>query len=168
MRTLLFSGDNTITLLVILCTLILTISSTADPDICEKYEIIERKFHCGPRGYPLNYGLRNCLNFNNQSTLDRFTPKGREFVGCSTHCLTKAIINISEFSTSCAQIQEEAFKSHVDCYLHCNFCEVCKTEKLAFMKSYDWTDFLSFVALEQVFRIIRKCGPLACFKLFNF
>lgn len=103
-----------------------------------------------------------------RAILDKFTPKGREFVGCSTRCLVKAILNISEFSTSCTQVQEEAFKSHVDCYLNCDFCDVCKTEKLAFLKSYDWTDFLSFAAVQQVYAIVRKCGVFGCFRVFDF
>ncbi|CAL44974.1 DUF19 domain-containing protein [Caenorhabditis elegans] len=154
-------------LLFIYCTLISVISAKPDPEICEKYEVVEQKFKCGPDGYPLHFGLRNCLMFNNQSTLDKFTPKGRKFVGCSTNCLVKAIVNISEYSTSCTQIQEEAFKSHVDCYLNCNFCEVCKTEKLAFLGSYDWTDFLSYAAVKQVLAIIRKCGIFSCLKVFD-
>ncbi|ULU11386.1 hypothetical protein L3Y34_015088 [Caenorhabditis briggsae] len=152
----------------VFCILTPIVSADAEPELCDTYEIVERKFHCGPHGYLLHYGLRNCLVFNNQSILDQFTPKGREFVGCSTGCLVKAILNISEFSTSCLQIQEEAFKSHVDCYLNCNFCDVCKTEKLAFLKSYDWSDFLSFAALQQVYAIVRKCGVFGCFKVFDF
>uniref|UniRef100_A0A8R1DTJ6 Uncharacterized protein n=1 Tax=Caenorhabditis japonica TaxID=281687 RepID=A0A8R1DTJ6_CAEJA len=148
---------------------LISIASTSNirsisPKICEQYELVEQKFKCGAHGYALNYGLRNCLVFTNETTLKKFTPKGQQFVGCSTRCLVSAILNISQFSTSCAQIQEEAFKSHVDCYLNCGFCEVCKTEKLALLKSYEWTDFLSFAAAQQVFAIIRKCGLFTCFK----
>nr|CAI2311584.1 unnamed protein product [Caenorhabditis sp. 36 PRJEB53466] len=143
---------------LIVCALIPFTFGSIGPQICEQYELVEQKFKCGPRGYPLNYGLRNCLVFTNESIQKQFTPAGRQFVDCSTRCLVSAILNISQFSTSCAQIQKEAFESHVDCYLNCNFCEVCKTEKIALMKSYDWTDFLSFSAAQQVFAIIRKCG----------
>uniref|UniRef100_A0A0K0CSZ9 DUF4206 domain-containing protein n=1 Tax=Angiostrongylus cantonensis TaxID=6313 RepID=A0A0K0CSZ9_ANGCA len=66
-------------------------------------------------------------------------------------------------SPSCEEIQDSAFESHVNCYLQCDFCNICKSEKLALLKSYDLLDFFSRKGISATFQILKACGPLSCF-----
>ncbi|CAB3408733.1 unnamed protein product [Caenorhabditis bovis] len=136
---------------------------SAFESICQNYLEVERQFNCGEDGYPLNYGYKNCLIFTSNQTRQLFSEEGRTFVECCSKCLITAIRNISKTADNCNQIHEQSFKSHVDCYLSCDFCKVCKTQKMALLHSYDWTDFASVLAVQQIASIVRECGIFNCF-----
>uniref|UniRef100_A0A1I7UVC1 DUF19 domain-containing protein n=1 Tax=Caenorhabditis tropicalis TaxID=1561998 RepID=A0A1I7UVC1_9PELO len=137
------------------------ISSLLAESLCQEYREVEKKFGCGQDGYPLGYGLPNCLRFTNDSNLRDFSAKGREFFECSVGCLVSTISRISEHATSCQQLREEAVDSHNQCYLRCGFCEVCKTDKVALFKTSGMT--LTFERIKQLIAIVRNCGPFRCF-----
>uniref|UniRef100_A0A1I7XPF9 Uncharacterized protein n=1 Tax=Heterorhabditis bacteriophora TaxID=37862 RepID=A0A1I7XPF9_HETBA len=54
--------------------------------------------HCGPRGYLIHFGLRNCLKFTSEEVLSRFSDKGKEFVACTTKCLISHLEQLFKFS----------------------------------------------------------------------
>ncbi|CAI5437941.1 unnamed protein product [Caenorhabditis angaria] len=150
-----------IIIIVILCNHVFAI--VVDSSICEAYKEVEKEFHCGSSGYPINYGYRYCMSFTSDKIRETFDNSGKSFIDCTTKCLIDKILTIAQKSKTCQQVQEKAFHSHVDCYLNCDFCKVCKTQKIPLMKSYDWSDFLSFDATHQVYSIVRKCGIFNCF-----
>ncbi|KAE9416544.1 hypothetical protein Angca_001367, partial [Angiostrongylus cantonensis] len=93
----------------------------------------------------------------------RFTSDGRKFLQCTTDCLILHLQKLfKRTSPSCEEIQDSAFESHVNCYLQCDFCNICKSEKLALLKSYDLLDFFSRKGISATFQILKACGPLSC------
>ncbi|EYC23477.1 hypothetical protein Y032_0015g2668 [Ancylostoma ceylanicum] len=136
---------------------------------CRAYEQFEDAASCGKKGYLLEYGLRNCMKFNSPEVRAEFTAVGKQFLDCTTSCLIAHLRDLFRKETpTCSTIHDSAFDSHVTCYLKCDFCKVCKTEKLALLKSYDTSDFLSFKAVSAVFKVMRACGPMSCFFSFSF
>lgn len=112
----------------------------------------------------------------------RFDKAGQVFVDCVTACLVKEVTNITHFGkfrfdefkkmwnleerkhpADCTDLTHRAFESHVDCYLRCDFCKICKTNKEALFKAYDFKDFLSRAAVIQVYRVMKQCGIAVCF-----
>ncbi|KAK6725766.1 hypothetical protein RB195_004218 [Necator americanus] len=144
-------------------TLLITANSVGGGS-CDVYKQLEKEASCGEKGYLVEYGLRNCLKFNSSEIRSQFTAAGRKFLDCTTDCLIAHLQDLFRNNTpSCPTIHDSAFDSHVTCYLKCDFCKVCKTEKFALMRSYDTSDFFSFDALSAVFKVMKACGPLACF-----
>uniref|UniRef100_A0A183U544 ShKT domain-containing protein n=1 Tax=Toxocara canis TaxID=6265 RepID=A0A183U544_TOXCA len=82
--------------------------------------------------------------FDVSEYLSRFTPIGRRFLNCTTKCL------LQNQKASCADIKKSAFESHTNCYVKCDFCRVCKSDKWNLIGSYDYSDFFSWTAIKQV------------------
>ncbi|KAI1728648.1 stanniocalcin family domain-containing protein [Ditylenchus destructor] len=134
---------------------------------CFAYKCFEKTAHCGPNGYLLAYGTKYCQRFHEPDVYDRFDEDGKAFINSTASCLINKmeqyIQKHSEKLIDCNDLTAEAFRSHVDCYLQCDFCHVCKTNKAALFHAYDLTDFFDKLALEQVWSIISKCGIFNCF-----
>nr|CAD2165738.1 unnamed protein product [Meloidogyne enterolobii] len=134
---------------------------------CNAYKCMEDDIaHCGPNGYLIAYGEKNCKNFHKPEIYDRFDELGKQFINCTGKCL----INNMELylerragDINCELIKEEGFHSHPKCYLDCGFCQVCKSNKYALLRAYDLKDFFSKEAIEQVYIVIKECGILNCF-----
>ncbi|KAL3076503.1 hypothetical protein niasHS_012698 [Heterodera schachtii] len=62
----------------------------------------------------------------------------------------------------CAELKDAGFASHSVCYMDCNFCEVCKTNKLALLRAYRLRDFFSLEAIRQVIAVANRCGIVKC------
>ncbi|MFH4982339.1 hypothetical protein AB6A40_009048 [Gnathostoma spinigerum] len=119
---------------------------------CRIYECYERLLHCGPMGYFEAYGSKYCRRFNDSEVLSRFSTVGKQFLSCTTECLISFLDKYLKETDiiSCEQLEAAAFRSHIQCYLNCDFCSVCKTQKLPLLRSYDIWDFASIIALQQV------------------
>uniref|UniRef100_A0A1I7ZF42 Uncharacterized protein n=1 Tax=Steinernema glaseri TaxID=37863 RepID=A0A1I7ZF42_9BILA len=107
-------------------------------------------------------------------TTKSFSPIGREFLDCTTTCLKHFMQNYINStsrrppysSSQCSDLEKAAFDSHVKCYLDCDFCTVCKTEKAALFRVYEFRDFLRWSAIKQMFEVLKQCGgPHKCFAL---
>ncbi|KHN73451.1 hypothetical protein Tcan_01871 [Toxocara canis] len=82
--------------------------------------------------------------------------------------MAKSIANDSALrqnqKASCADIKKSAFESHTNCYVKCDFCRVCKSDKWNLIGSYDYSDFFSWTAIKQVLSVLAHCGgPWKCF-----
>ncbi|KAL3110781.1 hypothetical protein niasHT_016736 [Heterodera trifolii] len=60
------------------------------------------------------------------------------------------------------RIVHAGFDFHSVCYMDCNFCEVCKTNKLALLRAYRLRDFFSPEAIRQVIAVANRCGIVRC------
>lgn len=129
---------------------------------CDAYLTVEEKFECGEEGYPVGFGYKNCMSFNNAKKYGKFNAAGKKFIGCTVDCLIKSIQNISETVSTCDEVKTDAFDSHVECYLKCNFCKICSSNFFALANTYDWSDFFSVLAMKQVAQIIAKCPAFSC------
>ncbi|KAH7726067.1 Protein W01A8.8 [Aphelenchoides avenae] len=132
---------------------------------CNAYKCIEDKKQCGPEGYLLGYGLKYCNRFFESDVYDRYDVAGKAFISCTKNCLIGKIYeNLQKDpSGTCDALKEFAFKSHVDCYTGCGFCDMCKTNKAALLHTYDLGDFFSKQALDQVYSVAKTCGAFPCF-----
>lgn len=124
--------------------------------------------HCGIKGYLIGYGDKYCNRFT--KSLNRFDAAGQQWIGCVRQCLIdflKPSFDIypnGAFKNNCSALRDAAFHSHVDCYLNCGFCHICKTNKLALAATYQFSDFYSRIAWKQVKDTMKKCGGfLSCF-----
>uniref|UniRef100_A0AC34FSY3 Uncharacterized protein n=1 Tax=Panagrolaimus sp. ES5 TaxID=591445 RepID=A0AC34FSY3_9BILA len=114
------------------------------------------------------YGLKYCTRFNSQEYIENFDKNGKVFLNCTTDCLLKSVTQITREEErkkppDCDDLYHQAFKSHVKCYLECDFCNICKTNKAALLKAYDFRDFMSREAVNQIYQVLKECGPFKCF-----
>ncbi|CAJ0562695.1 unnamed protein product, partial [Mesorhabditis spiculigera] len=132
---------------------------------CSAYQCIEKEASCGPRGYPIGFGWRNCRVFEDPVIRSRFTPAGVEWANCTAKCLIDALQQFitAEPGATCDRISSRAYSSHVGCYIQCGFCSICADNKWALARAYNYGDFFSFRALQQIWSIAKECGPFACF-----
>ncbi|CAJ0930057.1 unnamed protein product, partial [Mesorhabditis belari] len=132
---------------------------------CDAYKCFEEKLSCGPKGYFTAFGYPNCRRFNEDVAIARLSPTGKLWANCTTNCLLDAIegIFMTAPATTCDQMKLLAFDSHVRCYVQCGFCDVCKTDKWALARTYNYCDFFSVAVLKQVTAIVKTCGLFSCF-----
>ncbi|KAJ1373703.1 hypothetical protein KIN20_036182 [Parelaphostrongylus tenuis] len=131
---------------------------------CSEYEDFEKEASCGDDGYLIHMGLRNCKKFSSPEIKSHFTSEGTKFLQCTKDCLIHHLKTFFKRTPlNCEEIGDSGFESHVNCYLQCGFCNICKSEKLAFLKSYDYLDFFTRRSFSPIFQILRACGPLSCF-----
>ncbi|TKR96838.1 hypothetical protein L596_010800 [Steinernema carpocapsae] len=162
-------------LAVILVASSLSVAELDECKGCQAYDCIEDTVNCGKDSYLLKYGGKYCRKFNDPETLEHFSPVGKEFVKCTTTCLKQfmqdyvnKMAKTQPFSpTQCDSLENAAFHSHVKCYIDCDFCTVCKTQKAALFRIYEFSDFLRWSSMKQIFSVLKECGgPHACFDLF--
>ncbi|GMT34079.1 hypothetical protein PFISCL1PPCAC_25376 [Pristionchus fissidentatus] len=174
----------------IVFSLFTTVSADSDEgkderEECNGYRDMERIKSCGSDGYAVRYGLANCERFSRAVEQGTFDAVGREWVKCTTECLIDKLFKIEAVpflrsnlrkgvgceiksvkdspSLSCSSLEDQAFGSHVPCYLECNFCEICRSQKWGLMSTYRIRDFLNLNSISQVYDIISECGLFHCF-----
>ena len=138
------------------------------PQNCSFYHrCLEAKFHCGPDGYPMGYGYKYCNKF--LDSYDYYDDKGKKWIDDTLVCLKEALVKDMENQQeeTCDQLLNNAFDSHVPCYTDNGFCSLAfnlgnpRAEAgflYALMKTYDVKDFMSLIAIKQVFNTIKTCG----------
>lgn len=92
-----------------------------------------------------------------------FDESGEGFLHCTRECLVKKTGDVVEEELkkevpNCERIEDVAFESHSSCYLQCNFCEACKTNKIALLRTFDFTDLIKPKPFHQVVEIATMCG----------
>ncbi|KAL7074478.1 hypothetical protein ACQ4LE_006303 [Meloidogyne hapla] len=158
MRTLLF--------LFLLLNFFTNSKEFEDCEGCNAYKCMENVANCGSDGYLIAYGEKNCKNFNEPEIYERFDESGKKFVNCTGKCLINNMNHYIEKKAgniNCELLKEAGFHSHPKCYLDCGFCQICKTNKYALLRGYDFGDFFSKEAIKQVYIVINKCGFFNCF-----
>ncbi|KAH7707281.1 Protein W01A8.8 [Aphelenchoides avenae] len=130
---------------------------------CNEYKCLDDEKHCGPEGYPLGFGYKYCRRFKEPTVYNLYDAKGKQFIDCTRQCLIGLVEQYDEQepNATCDSLKSYAWKTHEKCYLVCDFCDICRTNKKALYKTYDFKDFFSVEALKQVVEVMWKCG-LSC------
>ncbi|CAG8660009.1 12110_t:CDS:2, partial [Ambispora gerdemannii] len=112
------------------------------PNSCSFYtNCLENKFHCGPTGYPINYGDKNCKKFI--SAMNRFSSAGKKWLTDTMLCLQKTLVpSYNNGKTTCSQISNTAFNSHMTCYIDSGVC---------FLPPTDWVIIFETVGVKDIF-----------------
>lgn len=60
-------------------------------DNCSFYPVcVESRYHCGPSGYPIGYGLRYCEKFREER--DKLSAEGQDWMLNTMLCLQRKLI----------------------------------------------------------------------------
>lgn len=80
---------------------------------------------CPDGGYPINYGWKNCNNFQNQ--LGQLSSAGQAWMWGVMNCLQNALLpNLppQDCTATCQSVSTAAFNSHPKCYVDNGFCNL--------------------------------------------
>ncbi|KAK2590393.1 hypothetical protein QQS21_011930 [Conoideocrella luteorostrata] len=127
------------------------------PPTCDFYEsCAEAALLCGPGGYPLGYGLKNCQKF--MQRLQYFTSAGRTWIFKVMTCLQHFLITpLSQCDMSCNRIKDIAFSSHPQCYVESGVCDLPLSDWVQLVITVN-TDLLAGPALKQAVVTGGKCA----------
>lgn len=116
----------------------------------------EAAWHCGPSGYPIGYGLKNCQKFMNR--LDQFTAEGQAWIFRVLTCLQKFLVKpLSSCDSTCDSIKTQAFDSHPVCYVDSGVCSLGLWDNVQLVITIN-TDLIGAAALKQVFITGTECS----------
>ena len=115
----------------------------------------------------MGYGYKYCNKF--LETYEYYDDKGKKWIDDTLVCLKESLVKDMENQQpeTCDQLLNNAFDSHVPCYTQNGFCQLAfnlgnpRQEAgflYALMKTYDVKDFMSLIAIKQVFNTIKTCG----------
>ena len=96
--------------------------------------------------YPLGSGTKYCLAFS--ANLDKFSPRGQEWVLDTMQCLQRALVPEAEGApqaaniTTCAELDDYALSTHPACYIDNGFCELPVS---------DWEELVRIIGLKTAF-----------------
>ena len=77
---------------------------------CEYYSCISNTKHCSDSSYPVSFGKKYCLRYENQ--MNRFSEAGKTWIEEVRKCLIRDMETFAD-DLSCSQIRKRAFKGHV-------------------------------------------------------
>jgi hypothetical protein len=132
---------------------------------CYYYACAAKSFSdlgCGKGGKPnylIDYGLRNCSYFTSV-TYDFLSPKGREWLTKTLACLQDTLSNYTLHNSpppSCEKISQEAFDSHVPCYVRSGLCKLSLADQIVIGTTPDVDALLSNDALKQAKGAVDYC-----------
>jgi hypothetical protein len=122
---------------------------------CDFYaSCAEKTLQCGPGGYPLNYGQKNCLKFQNNLAI--FSPAGQAFIWSTMHCLQLALVSAIQCDSTCDSVQAAAFASHPTCYIQGGFCSLPPMD-IWHVVTTVWGDLFSAAAVKQILQTGGGC-----------
>jgi hypothetical protein len=124
---------------------------------CQFYRnCAEGQLGCGPAGYPLYYGEKNCYKFTNN--LDSFSAAGQSFIWGTMHCLQEAMVPVLEPCTAtCDSFSAAAFASHPGCYVQNGFCGLSCPDVVAVLTTVG-TDIFDGPAVQQLLGTAAGCA----------
>jgi len=102
------------------------------------------RYHCGPDGYPIGYGLKYCDK--SQARLSEFSEQGQTWVLNTMKCLQDTLIpeatgEVGAVKT-CEELNTKAFNSHAPCYLKNGLCALPPS---------DWVVIVDIVSFQTLF-----------------
>ena len=122
-------------------------------DSCEFYSCIEEELKCGKRGYPIDFGMKYCNQYDRK--IKYFSKLGSEWVQKTKTCLINKIIGIENLK-SCDDLKKQAFKHHSPCYLDAGYCELTSDDKTAVLYIIQSSLFNSGV-IREGFKLVKQC-----------
>lgn len=127
-------------------------------DSCDFYsDCLEDKYHCGPDGYPIGYGLKFCNIFG--AAKPRFTAQGQKWVSDTMLCLQTALVPYAtDQTTSCANLKTFAFGTHPRCYVDSGYCDLAKEDLKVIQSLVDPKElFSSLDSIKAVLQTAIEC-----------
>lgn len=122
-------------------------------DDCEYYSCIEAEKQCGRRGYPIGFGRKYCLRFEERQS--NFSDEGRAWMERVRSCLIRGMEEAPE-ALSCRKFKRAAVKQHVPCYVESGYCELSKKDKKAVIKMIRWSLWRPSLAFAGI-RVLKAC-----------
>jgi hypothetical protein len=124
---------------------------------CDFYsKCAEAALKCGPSGYPINYGTKNCYRF--QSNLGDFSPQGQGWIWAVMNCLQKSLVGpVGECDATCDGIKAVAFDSHPKCYVDSGLCSLPPEDFLQIILTVN-TDLFAGPAVKQAVSTVGGCA----------
>ncbi|KAE9547840.1 hypothetical protein FO519_008948 [Halicephalobus sp. NKZ332] len=126
---------------------------------CQEYQCLDdSKAHCGPKGYLIDYGLYYCNRYYDYYNI--FDADGQAFINCVRPSLLdylKNYLNGVNGNVDCDDLESKAFDSHIQIYLNCNFCNVIRSNCIAFTEVL-WHNFFHPTVWIQFIELMGKCG----------
>ncbi|KZT21859.1 hypothetical protein NEOLEDRAFT_1138874 [Neolentinus lepideus HHB14362 ss-1] len=104
-------------------------------------DCLESRFHCGPTGYPLGYGLKYCTKFSQERS--KLSTAGQTWMLNTMHCLQTALIPeaTGEVQMTCQELEETAFETHAGCYIGSGLCK---------LSPEDWVTIVGIVGVKTL------------------
>lgn len=114
------------------------------PNTCIFYPLcLESRYHCGPAGYPLRYGYKYCIKF--QEERNKLSSAGQKWMIDVMLCLQEKLVPEATETTnitSCKELEDYAFSTHPQCYVDSGFCT---------LSPVDWAAVIEILSLETLF-----------------
>ena len=125
------------------------LNSSAIGPHCKFYSCIEKKSECGNDGYALGYGKPYCELFASEK---RLSSEGKKWRDQTLICLQEKLIPVLFNNyNKCAEIKNNSFNSHTDCYINNGAVSVCNlplTDKLIILGIIK-KDLITYEGLKQ-------------------
>ena len=124
-----------------------TTNECSDPPYgqCSFYaDCLKARYHCGPNGYPIGYGLKYCEKF--KAAQPTFSSQGQVWLTNTRKCLQDAFIpeatgGVGAVKT-CNELMDKDFNIHPGCYLDNGICSLPPS---------DWLAIVDIVSLKTIF-----------------
>lgn len=134
--------------------------SSPVPQTCDYYtKCVEPAVNCGPKGYPLGYGLKYCQAFTAKK--DKFTPAGQEWLFNVMECLQKDLVPVAQGSEvfTCPKLKAFAIAGHAKCYTE-------RGHSICSLPPKDWFKIIGIIkavvlepgTIKTMLQIARSCG----------
>lgn len=120
---------------------------------CEYYSCVAEAKHCSDASYPVSFGKRYCLRYENQ--VNRFSDAGKVWIEEVRKCLIKDMSTF-ENDLSCPQLRKRAFKGHVPCYVESGYCNLGWRDKTQILKTI-WPSIRNVHILASGINVLRAC-----------
>lgn len=115
----------------------------------------EAFLECAPSYYPIAYGEKNCLKF--QNNLSIFSAAGQSFIWATMHCLQLALVATTTCESTCDSLTAAAFASHPQCYIQGGFRSPGIIDKLKVVWVVGF-DLFTGPAVQQALQTGEGCG----------
>ena len=122
-------------------------------DDCEYYSCIEAEKQCGDRGYPIGFGRKYCMRFEERQA--KLSLEGQEWMKRVRSCLIAGMEESTD-GLSCREFKRSAVKLHVPCYVDSGYCQLSKKDKKAVIKMISWSMWRPSL-LNAGLRVLKSC-----------
>lgn len=122
-------------------------------DDCEYYSCIEAEKQCGKRGYPLGFGKKYCLKFDEKK--ESLSEEGQEWMLRVRSCLIQEMEQFEQTLT-CKKFKKQSVKVHVPCYINSGYCQLSKKDRKAVIKIIRWSTWRPSILSAGV-KVLKSC-----------